>query len=439
MTFAIQTAAGLDETAVTFWSRAERVVVGVALAVLTNALVGPLLAPNQGDVAEGAALRIIWLPVYGVAVAVSLLHAGRMRRVWPAALICAVLLAWPIASIVWSLDPDTTQRRCIALVFTTLFGLMLAARYSWRQLVTLLAGTFGVLALMSLVAGLLFPAWGINHTTNPNDWKGVWYEKNAMGANMALGGLAALSAALIEPARRRLWVSTLILCAVLIVLSHSATSLLVLVLGGGIITALGLIRRGPVWAVATAWIAVQGAGLIAATAWLAPELLLKAIGKDPTLTGRTDIWASILRRVQESPWLGYGYQAFWSIDRHGPAAIIRRETHWTVPSAHNGWLELLIQLGAIGVALFALNYLLTVGTAVAGARRRPDGGFALVYLAVFGVFSLSESYILQHNSISWVLYVAVMAKVFERAPALVAGRVRAASGMAAPALSGSGA
>lgn len=401
-------------------ARAETVAIGLALAVLTNALIGPLLAPNQGDTAEGAALRIMWLPVYGVAVAVSLLNLQRMRSVWPAAIAFALLLAWPVASQVWSLDAAITQRRCIALGFTTLFGLMLAARYSWRQLVALLAAVLGLLAAMSLFAGVVFPTWAINHTTNPNDWKGLWYEKNALGQNMALGGLAALCAAVLEPKRLRLWLLSLALCFAMLLLSRSKTSLLVFIAGAVIVAGLALVRRGPVWAVIAAWIGVQGAGLVAAVAWLAPETLLRALGKDPTLTGRTDIWAALLRRVEEHPLLGYGYQAFWSPDRHGPAAIIRKETHWTVPSAHNGWLDLLIQLGWIGVALFGLVYLLSLGTAGLGARGRKDGGFALVYVvAVFGVFSLSESYILQHNSISWVLYVAVMAKLFERAPARV--------------------
>ncbi len=64
------------------------------------------------------------------------------------------------------------------------------------------------------------------------------------------------------------------------------------------------------------------------------------IGKDPTLTGRTDIWGYVIPYIYQRPLLGWGYVAFWSTTN--PAAmVIAEELHWFAPQAHNGLLEML--------------------------------------------------------------------------------------------------
>jgi exopolysaccharide production protein ExoQ len=110
-------------------------------------------------------------------------------------------------------------------------------------------------------------------------------------------------------------------------------------------------------------------------------VVLKALGKDPSLTGRTDIWTALMREVAERPWTGFGYQAFWGrIDprRLDPQA----ETGWPVPSAHNGWIDLLIQLGwpgAIAVGLAVLVAFLTTlfRSAGSGVIARAGGAWPI--------------------------------------------------------------
>src|SRR5690606_21354638 len=135
-------------------------------------------------------------------------------------------------------------------------------------------------------------------------------------------------------------VSTLLVLA-----TQSKTSLLCLVLGVGIVAALWAMRKGgPAMAVVCVWFGVVLSAIILYVFITEPALVLKALGKDPSLTGRTDIWAALMRRVADQPWTGFGYQAFWGRDSI-PAEFVRRETQWPVPSAHNGWIDLLVQLG----------------------------------------------------------------------------------------------
>jgi O-antigen ligase len=391
----------------------------LALAMMSEALFGPVFAPDQTlDGPEW--LRLIWLPVYAGFAGMAVLRAPRLASVWLPGLAVGALVLLAFASERWSIAPDITGRRSLALLFTTLFGLLLAARYGWKALIELVAATSLLLAVGSCVAALAFPSFGVHADLHPGAWKGLWYEKNMLGAVMARGALACLCAAVIAPERRRLWATAAVLCGALVLMSTSKTSLIGLLLAVGGVAAVAVVRRGGAVAVAAVWCLALGAGVGAIVMLTAPELVLQALGKDPTLTGRTDIWAALLRQVQERPWTGYGYAAFWEPDL-GPAWYVRRDVQWEAPTAHNGWLEVLIQLGWPGLVLVAAHLSVAALAALARLPRGEEAYWAVLSLALFVLFSLSESTILQQNNTSWVLYVATTAKLFQlrtrRAPA----------------------
>jgi O-antigen ligase len=83
-----------------------------------------------------------------------------------------------------------------------------------------------------------------------------------------------------------------------------------------------------------------------------PDLMLDLIGKDPTLTGRTEIWGYVIQDISLKPLLGWGYFAFW-IPSNPAAVEIGNAVQWVVPEAHNGLLEMLLHIGMVGTAIFA--------------------------------------------------------------------------------------
>lgn len=169
-------------------------------------------------------------------------------------------------------------------------------------------------------------------------------------------------------------------------------------------------RRGPVPTLLTLSAAAIAAIAALAITLLAPDLLVAAIGRDLTLTGRTEIWDASARFVEARPWLGYGYYAFW-LPENGPAYWVREAVNWQVASAHSGWLELALGLGRVGVVLFALQMAGALRRS-AGAVFRADAGlYAPALLAVFALYTLSESHVLQANDLFWAIYVAVVARL----------------------------
>ena len=383
----------------------------IVLLLLSEALLGPLFNPLQET--DGAPwLRQMWFPVYGVTALLVLARLPMMIRVFWGAVLLAPLLLLAGLSGEWSLLPDVTLRRAVALCFTSLFGLYLAARFAWRDLLNLFAAVFLVLALGTYLSVLVAPGWAIHATVHPGAWKGLWFEKNGLGQIMVWGVLACTCAALFTPERRKLWVAAAMLCVGLVIFSTSKTALLGLMLVGAGLTVVAGLRRGGLLAVATAWLALVGAGLLAALIVLAPELLLEALGRDPTLTGRTDIWSAVLRRAEERPWQGYGYGAFWA-DKQGPVGYVRNEVDWSAPTAHNGWLEMLLAFGWTGVILFGVHLAVTALAALISLGRGAYSYWAVLLVAVFALFSLSESTILQQNNLIWTLYVVTSAKLLQ--------------------------
>jgi len=387
----------------------EQVAAGFVIVILTGALIGPIFAPDQG---ETPILRLVWLPVYAVTGALLVLRFERVVRVWPAWLALFAVLILAFVSKYWSIDPGVTVRRVIALAATGAFALYLGAAFRGPHLPRLLTWCALLMGVGSLFMVFAMPSIGVHHDVNAGLWRGLWYEKNQMGLVMVAGATAA-AAWLASGSRGRIVpLMTLAISVLLILATQSKTSLVCLALGVGLIGGLWALRQGgPALAVLAVWAGVVG---VVGGWWLWTEqgpALLEALGKDPSLTGRTDIWAALMRRVAERPWTGYGYGAFWGVDSV-PARYVRIETQWPVPSAHNGWIDLLVQLGWPGAVLVGI---IMATATLATVWRLPragaiEGYWGLAYLAVFGLLSLSESVLLTHQNLPWVLCLAILAR-----------------------------
>ena len=90
--------------------------------------------------------------------------------------------------------------------------------------------------------------------------------------------------------------------------------------------------------------------------------ILALVGKNLTLTGRTDLWADIMVEVKKHLLIGCGYKAFWITD--SPKILKIYETYiWLPRQSHNGFLDVLNETGLIGLFSFLaiiINYFVTL-------------------------------------------------------------------------------
>jgi O-antigen ligase len=144
---------------------------------------------------------------------------------------------------------------------------------------------------------------------------------------------------------------------------------------------------------------------------VAPKLIL-LLGRDSTMTGRTDIWQAVLQAVLKRPLLGYGFAAFW-LSLRGESANIILALRWAVPAAHNGFLEIWLQLGACGLLLFGVGFV-KGGIVALREFRQPMfqlAAWPLAVLLLTIVYNVDESSLMQANDFLWVLYVATLVNI----------------------------
>lgn len=318
----------------------------------------------------------------------------------------ALLVALSVASVTWSISPATTLMQAVVLTGMTALGIYIGSRFNPNDLLYMVMATTAIIAGMSILAVALDPGFG--GVESGGIWRGVFVHKNLLGQTMACGALASAIVSLSQPRLRRLAAGTFLACTFLTFLSNSMTSSTVLVLVLMSIPLLRLASAGSVRAVVV---------LVALVA-LAPVLfsnldrmlgpLLSSIGRDTTLTGRTDVWAAAIEAIGQRPLLGYGHSAFWL----NPSVAWKMEVdlYWAPPEAHNGYLDLFLAVGSIGFVIFIFSLIASVRHAFSYMRRsggKMDSAYPAAFLLFFIIYNSTESITGVQSGFLWILYVAV--------------------------------
>ena len=237
-------------------------------------------------------------------------------------------------------------------------------------------------------------------------------EKNSLGGLMALGVCILGATALLNPSTAKLFLPFAFLALGLVLMSQSKTALASLMLGLMALGFVWIVQRGPAYGAAATWAGVTGALLLGMFLLLASDVFFSILGKDATLTGRTEIWTAAMRQIEQRPWQGYGYAAVWS-DKSGwgPLAWIVNDAKFIPQHAHNSWIEQWIGIGLFGLGAWGLFYLQTMSLALVAVYRERGAMLAFPFLVVFTLVSLTESIAVVYNDFRWVLFVSLAAKL----------------------------
>lgn len=396
----------------------------LALLLSTGAFL-PLLIQESGN--EGPT-QIVWLGVYAIVGFLILARWKRFIHVVTRDKFLLLLIMIALLSVFWSAAPEATIRRSMSLLGTTLLGAYLATRYSVEELLRLLAWALGLAVLFSLAFALAFPSYGVvtgtfGYYEGEEGWRGIYGEKNALGAAMALGAGVFFFLALGRPRHHwTMWAFFGLSIGVLL-LANAKTALLSFLILLILFPFYKALRWQYNLIVPLFVVTILMGGT--AVVWVLDnaQILLNTLGRDATLTGRTEIWPAVIESARQRPLLGYGYGGFW-LGWEGESSKLWLRTAALFgaqnigPShAHNGFLDLWLNLGLLGVSMFVLSLLRGFSRAVTWARstRTVEGFWPLAYLTLILIYASADFPILTHNSIWWVLYVAVVLSVSNKA------------------------
>ncbi|MGB4780413.1 O-antigen ligase family protein [Microbacterium sp.] len=362
----------------------------IAAAIAGTSWLMAFGAVGAGVVAFGSGIVSIGL---WIALAPGLLWPRQWRRLpWFATL----YVVWASASLLWTAYPSATTLTLLLLFTTTLQALFVGSVLTWRELVRAIASALKwVLALSLLLELWVSLVWGgpmlpefvrpepgvkydpIVYWVRDNLFDGGRLQGLFGGANplayAALLGMVVFAIRFAERAPHgRLLVGWFALAAFLFVRAGSATAWLAAAAVAVVLTTALLMRTTRRAGERTRYYvayAVVGIGGLAVL-WLLRERVFAALGRSSDLTGREGIWQEVWHRAIERPVLGWGFATPWvPTDPMFDGWIV--DHGQTVMQAHNMWLDVFFQLGAIGVLLIALTFLAYVWRSWFFAIDRP--------------------------------------------------------------------
>jgi len=379
--------------------------------------------------------RLIFTSLLFLGLVVLVQRGSKVLRVIRANWAILAFFAFCLASVVWSDFPEVASKRWIKAIGDLVMVLIVVTDASnpigtFRRLISRVGF---VLLPASVLLIKYYPALGRSYDafvgTQFNT--GVTTNKNTLGVVVLVVSLGALWCLLDIlrskdlPNRTRLlvaWGTLLAFGMLLLKQANSATSRGCFVLGALILVAsrLSAIKRHPRMFQVMLFVIVVGGGL----ATLFGGDIAHAVGRNSDLTGRTEIW-NVLIPMSPNPVVGAGFESFWLGDRLFEVRQAFRGN--PLNEAHNGYIEIYLNLGWIGLGLLAVLLISGYRRAAAAFRLEPTlGNLLLAYVCVSVVYSVTEAGFRMLDPI-WIFLLlaivassAVTARVIQTADASVA-------------------
>lgn len=304
-------------------------------------------------------------------------------------------VVWAVFSLLWTVYPSATLLTLLLLLTTTVQAMFVGSVLTWRELVRAVASALKWILGLSLVfelwvslvwGGPIMPEFG--HPPAGTDPIEMWSRDNLFDLHGRIQGIFGNSNALAYVAllgmivfairfasrapRRALLVVWFALAAFLFARAGSATAYLA---GAAVFLVLLTVllmrttrRPGERTRYYVLYAAVAVGGLTAL--WLARGTIFSLLGRSADLTGREGIWAIVWGKALERPVVGWGFSTPWvPTDPAFDGWIV--DHGQTVMQAHNMWIDVFFQLGAIGLVLIALTVLAFVWRSWFFAVDRP--------------------------------------------------------------------
>lgn len=381
---------------------------------------GPVETQNMGS----SGMQVLWSFVYLITLALYFRHCGSPLRTLFSVFPVIAVVSYAVASVFWSQAPGLSLRRSIALSLTLVFGVYLASRFHPRVQFRLLAWSFAFCIIFSF----LFELLGLNPSQGYPGWYGVFDIKNQLGQNMVISTLVFWFWKKLEPEHRALANTGCLASVALLAFSLAMTAVSVFAVLIVLLPYLRWTMRKSVRRVVGGITFLIGAGTIALQyAVTHVDYVTGLLGKDPAMTGRLPLWIVSVVMAVRRPWLGYGFNAFWLPDE-GYTQRIWRMLSWMPPQAHNGVLELWLELGLLGTVLFLSVFAYYFARALLFLRHspRPAAAWPIMFLMFLFLTNLTTAFYLVPNGLDFILFVAIAANLYPRDREIPAG------GLAAP-------
>ncbi|CAN7711036.1 O-antigen ligase family protein [Paenibacillus sp. LjRoot153] len=375
----------------------------VILLFFSTEAVFPLLRSENGfNISVFREIEpLLWITFYVIALVLVIKKTDVFETLMKNKLILILMLEISLSSL-WSSVPETSVVKSLFLIGTLIVGLFLAT-FSKKEIINFLIWTSSLCVILSIFFILFFPQYAIQpEEFHNNAWRGIFSHKNILGRVMVM---SILSWSVYGYQNKKIFIPFIFIVSslALLIKSQSQTSISLLLILALVFPLVTLFRKERILAIsilffllsivtALTFLFLQNAGKIAAL-----------LGRDLTLTGRTDLWIIIWEMIMKNPILGYGYSGFWQ-GMEGPSSVVWDQVTWHPVFSHNGYLEVLLQTGFVGMLIFTMSFLKNIVL----ARNERFYFLLLLFILVYNCF---ESTLILPNIYYWILYLTITYKM----------------------------
>lgn len=364
--------------------------------------------PSEGDIV----IRILLVVVYGISLAILIFYIPRLLKIFTQTPLLWVIVGWSLISFLWSSYPELAFRRAVAALFATLYAIVLYFRFSFKEILRILFYSFLIILVGSIVMIFIKSEWGIMSRPHVGAWRGIMNHKNLFGVTNVFMIIISVFRwhEMKGLVRKGILVLLMGVAGFALVQSESATALVLLVI---FIFSMWMVniakrvkREWPIVLIFLFGLAAVGLFLL----FTEFETIVTLLGRDPTLTGRVPLWELLISIAMRRPVLGYGYRTFW-MGYASPSGEVWNALIWNPQHAHNGFLNLWLELGLIGLVLVILLFVdlfkkSLVNTLITAQGQYERHNYYIFLLTVMFIFyNLTETIVLQSGlkAYFWVL------------------------------------
>jgi O-antigen ligase len=354
--------------------------------------------------------KIFWPAMAAISFAIIIRSFARGDRAkWSPHIVCLLLyLAFAGMSVLWAFSPELSFVRFAqqvmivsSIVPFALFGL---------RTIDMLRGLFLCFGLACLL-NVFFVAGGFQTIADNVSigYSGYFMGKNYLGECAAIALLLSLNEIRFPGLRRTLGFTVAILAVLLIFFSNSKTALGLALLAPCLAGAMLALKKNARISPATFLFSVLICYFIfsGVTGFTINRVSYMLYG-DSTFTGRQIIWDFAQNEIAHRPILGWGYQSYWLVGPTGPS--IANAPGWvkSMPNAHNGYYDTLLEMGRFGLALLFFFILATLHAIGRMADRDRGRAWVALSVALFVImYNGLESTWMRGFEFLWVVFLVL--------------------------------
>lgn len=340
-------------------------------------------------------------------------------------LLCVLYIYMGI-SVLWSDFSSVSFKRWVRTIGDLMMVLIVITDIHFTKAFERMLRIWGYLLIpLSVIFIKYFRHLGVayDHSGQMEMWTGVTTHKNSLGQLASMSAIFFFWIFLTKFFKKRLLDIPIFLMSLWLLTGSrtatSRTSVGVFLIGAAVLLLLLLLRKNVgatriivtvlVWGLLVTNTLSQYLYSRDLVPWMAV-----IIGEDATLTGRTLLWDELLKIAAQHQILGTGYGGFWI----GNIGNNLWETfQWNPGQAHNGYIDVYIDLGLIGLILLIALIVVTYKNILVNLSADSDfGRLRMVLLSVILISNITESSFLKPTSLLWFFFLLIAVNFPEPLP-----------------------